>query len=699
MFGLQKIFICLFFVCFWAESFAQESPIEAIEKLRKQIDSIQEPLPAPREEVVKDTVKNSNKDTIGKKKKVFLGRKIQQKKQKAQDTDYKIIFHNNDTTFIDTTLTIQKEYKMNIFRKDLFGLLPFHNDGQPMNPLTYGFDSTQIIPGMGLTAKHVGYKPIEAIRYYNVPIPSTEVLYKNGLEQGDMVDGFFTTNFSRYLNMSIAYTGLRSLGSYRGALSSFNNFRFTTSYNTKDKRYYLRLHFASQEILNQQSGGLTEKSVENFITNHEDFKDDRGKMDIVLPKDTRDTLQGKRYYIDQRFKLFSTKKRRKNNITLGHTFVYEKKRFNFVAAKHENYGKYFKQETHDKLTYTKTDNTLYGTFKSPYVLGNLTLQLRYVHLYQGYKNIIFKSNTIIPNRKIRNIYQVGASWRTRLGKFNFNTAAKTNVAGAKGYLLSANTSFDMAKNWRFLGGASLHSRAPDFTYGFLQSNYLDYNWNDALKNINTQNLKIALDSKWFKISADFHQIQNYTYFLKQLKPFKKEENTQGNTPQNRAIENTVFLENKQHKGSIRYLRVHFQNEFKVWKFALDNRFLYQRTYNNPNILNVPKYVARSSFYFSETLFKKKSLFLQTGFTLYYFSKYYANDYNPVVGDFVVQNSKMIGNHPVVDFFANGLIRQTRLFGKISNVFGLWSEKRYFSAPRYPARDFTITFGLVWNFKR
>ena len=42
---------------------------------------------------------------------------------------YKVITIDNDTTYIDTSLTIQKEYSHNYLRKDIFGLLPFANDG------------------------------------------------------------------------------------------------------------------------------------------------------------------------------------------------------------------------------------------------------------------------------------------------------------------------------------------------------------------------------------------------------------------------------------------------------------------------------------------------------------------------------------------------------------------------------------------
>ena len=56
-------------------------------------------------------------------------------------TDYKVISFKKDTTYIDTTLTILKEYNYNFLRKDNFELLAFHNQGQTFNQLGYQFNS------------------------------------------------------------------------------------------------------------------------------------------------------------------------------------------------------------------------------------------------------------------------------------------------------------------------------------------------------------------------------------------------------------------------------------------------------------------------------------------------------------------------------------------------------------------------------
>ena len=72
---------------------------------------------------------------------------------KTKYTDYKVISFRKDTTYIDTTLTIQKHYRSNFLRKDNFGLLAFHNIGQQFNHLSYRFDNLNTVPDIGFRAK------------------------------------------------------------------------------------------------------------------------------------------------------------------------------------------------------------------------------------------------------------------------------------------------------------------------------------------------------------------------------------------------------------------------------------------------------------------------------------------------------------------------------------------------------------------
>ena len=164
-------------------------------------------------------------------------------------SDYKIISISNDTTFIDTTLTIKKHYKFNYLRKDYLELLPFSNTGQVFNSLGYDFtEGNNTFSQFGARAKHVDYAEVEDIKYYEVATPFTELFFKTTMEQGQLADGFFTVNTTPRFNVAVGYKGLRSIGKYRNIKTNGGKLRTSVNYRTKNDRYFVRAHFAAQTI-------------------------------------------------------------------------------------------------------------------------------------------------------------------------------------------------------------------------------------------------------------------------------------------------------------------------------------------------------------------------------------------------------------------------------------------------------------------
>ena len=91
------------------------------------------------------------------------------------------------------------------------------------------------------------------------------------------------------------------------------------------------------------------------------------------------------------------------------------------------------------------------------------------------------------------------------------------------------------------------------------------------------------------------------------------------------------------------------------------------------------------------------MLLQTGVVFNYFTEYTANDYNPLLGEFYIQNETKIGGFPLLDFFVNAKVKQARLFVKAEHFNSAMTDYNFYSAPNYPYRDFIVRFGIVWNF--
>ena len=113
-------------------------------------------------------------------------------------------------------------------------------------------------------------------------------------------------------------------------------------------------------------------------------------------------------------------------------------------------------------------------------------------------------------------------------------------------------------------------------------------------------------------------------------------------------------------------------------------------------LNVPEWISRNTIMYSSKLFNR-SLDIQTGVTFNYFTKFWANIYNPLISEFVVQNYIEVGEFPRFDLFFNAKIQQTRVFIKVEHLNSSFSGYDYYSDPFTPYRDLSVRFGLVWNF--
>ncbi|MCB4809664.1 putative porin [Tamlana sp. 62-3] len=600
------------------------------------------------------------------------------KELKANIKDYLIISQNRDTTYVDTSLTIQKEYKFNYLRKDNFGLLRFSNLGQTYNSLTYNFSNTSLMPGFGARAKHFNYTEIGDVNYYRVPTPLTELFFKTAFEQGQLADSFFTINTSPQLNFSVEYKGLRSLGKYQNILASTGNFTFTTNYQTKNKKYNLRGHITMQDFLNQENGGIIDDNIDEFENADPEFLD-RSIFEVNF-ENAESFLKGKRFHLEHDYKLIhKADSLSQNKLSFAHIMSFEDKFYQFdqTSADTDYFGESFVSTVQERATLENFYNQLQLNYSNN-LLGDVQFNVSHNNYNYGYNKLIVLNGTTIINRLKGNIYAAGAKYNKQYKGFNLNGEAGVNFAGDfEGNFIKAQASFKIKNDISASASLNHSSQVPNYNTLLHQSDYINYNWQNNFSNIQTQQLSFnAKYKKLANLTVDYSTITDYVYF-------KEDETSQQVNP-------------FQNSSTITYLRAKFENEITVGKFALNNTIMYQNVQDPNNSLNVPELNTRNTLYFSSHLFKK-ALYLQTGLTVNYFTKYYLNAYNPLLAEFYVQNETQYGNFPLVDFFLNAKIRQARIFFKTEHFNSSFTGYNYYSAPNYPYRDFIIRFGVVWNF--
>lgn len=608
--------------------------------------------------------------------------------EKFPITDYKIISYARDTTFVDTTLSIYKQYKYNYLRKDDFELLPFNNVGQTYNRLGASTKVQGRYPRLGAEGKHFNYMEVEDIDYYRVPTPTTELMYKTVMEQGHILDAMITANISPQLNLSIAYKGMRSLGKYQHILSSTGNFRFTTSYHTKDRKYLMRLHYAGQDILNQENGGIL--VPEQFSTGDEEFID-RSRMDVKF-EDAENFLLGKRYFLDHEYFIFKEQDSLKNyGLSVGHELTYETKSYEYRQdAVNPYFGQaYQTADLHDKSK-LKTFNNLLSLNYQNKIIGKAGFVANFYKYNYFFNSIVVGPEGTITNQLKDNEISLGGRWEKKIGGFSLKGSIMQNIVGEMGGTqLDAEMGYQLTDAIKVDAAIHASTRMPNFNYLLYQSDYKAYNWQ------NTDNFeKQKLSTISGKLTHQKLGNLEVSYTLRDGHAYFKENATYDSTS---GVDTQQLVTAEQFQGSISSIKVKFQNDIHfLRRLGLANTIMYQNVSQSEHILNVPQFTTRNSLYYANHLFKK-ALFLQTGIGVKYFTKYYMNSYSPVLGETLIQDREEIGGYPLLDFFINAKVQRTRIYLKAEHFNSLFGEKNYYSAPFNPYRDFIIRFGVVWNF--
>ena len=639
-------------------------------------------------------------------------------------SDYKIMSLDGTEKSVDTTLSIENEYSFNFLRKDYFEYLPLPNMGEGFNKMGYNFHDEPLTPQMGARVKHFGYFEKEDVFYYEVPSPYSELFFKSTFQQGQNLDATLAVNTSPKFNVAVSFKGFRSLGDYNSSLSRSRQFRMSSQYQTYNQRYRLRLHQTTQSLENEVNGGLINDAV-YFFENAPNYVkadqsgipilDDNGEeqfdfYDGFLKRSllsthirARNDLSGKRYFMDHRYQMFPiAKDTTAYKMEVGYQLSYETKKYSYLDNRPSPYfyETYDTPSVQDSTNYSTLENKVYTRYKDR-LLGLLQLDLFHYNWNYALGENDYQKDSILPTKIEASQLAAQVKWTKTL----FGTALK-----AKGYQslketyattdLSLDVNRLLLKDISASASFQYRSQPLNFNYHLFQSDFREYNWsNTNLVNQNTSTKSIGVSHpKWGNVSAAWSTISNYGFFINR-------------TPLsflNKKFKVEVLQLDKQ----IDYFKARFNQRLDFGKLSWINNVQYQKVnqeqdlnqiLGDPLTLNVPEWLIRSTLMLTSSIFNK-ALSFQSGATFVFFTDYYADQYNPILSEFVTQNNTKIGEYPRVDFFFNAKIKSSRIFIKLENVsatiehlINIDTPYDYYAAPFTPYRDFSIRFGLIWNF--
>jgi len=592
-------------------------------------------------------------------------------------TDYLIISQNRDTTYVDTTLTLEKLFKFNVRRKDDFEHLPLANSGQVVNRLSLKSVPLGALPEPGFLAKKDQYFQPQDLSYYHVPTPLTEMFYKTTFNQGQSTDVLITANLSPRLNYAIGYRGHRSLGHYQHSLSGMSQLRITARYENPNGRYRMRLQVANQKIEQQENGGLTATSVDDFLNEVSEFED-RARLSVKF-EDAINQFTGKRYLLENDYALLQSQDSiPKPLLRLGYRVQTDSQTHTFDQDTQNDFFGDLHQSTSgisDNIHYATQRHDLYTVFEQSKwgQIEAYASSLRYEYQTQHIADDISLSGSgFALGGKLRFVSKK-IETRAQLEQ-TFDSSQLANKA-------FIDVVFPDFKGLRVSGGLRWHQYHPGLNYAYYHSAYQDYTWETAFQRSTQTMLYGALKhSKYGTLQAQMIRLDNYAFFEK-------------------SLDSDFFrVLPQQWNSSINLLKLRWDARQEVGKFSLQTEMLYQQTTQDNVPLHLPDFVGRATLSYADHWFAKAS-FVHLGLSAKYFSEYYGDAYNPVLSEFVVQKQRKIGGTPIVEAFFNMKIKQTRLYVRAEHLSALWDGNTKFSSPDYPYRDFILRFGLVWNFFR
>ena len=580
----------------------------------------------------------------------------------------------------------------------------------------------------------------ETLPNYNTKTPYTELaywgtLFANQEKEEANVKVLTTQNITPELNLTLQYTTFSGRGMLRREDISYRT--FVTALNYTGKNYLMHAGYIYNRINKSENGGVTD------LTMIRDTTVDAREIDVYL-KEAESKMKTNTVYLDQSYRIpfnfiesLKGRKERKleqarrdsilasgdslaiaalkakeeaelaeaaqqkdstinKDITsafIGHSSEFAVFRRSYVdkIAASDKYGRDFYDNcfylnptmSHDSMRVMRVDNKVFvrlQPWKSDGIVSKLDVGIgdKVLNFYS------FRPSDYLtgPTNVIQNSLYAYAGANGQYKKyFKWDATGKYNFLGHEinDFEINANIALNIYPFRR-------HRNSPltirgHFETSLTEPNYYDQHlytnhfvWNNNFGKISTTKVEGNIAIPRWKMDASFG------YAL---------------------LSGNIYYDGKgivrQNTSPMSIISANLHKDFKIWKFHLDHRLLFQYS-SNPDVVTLPMLAVNLRYYLQFDVVKNV-MKMQIGANGLYTTSWYAPAYNPAVGVFHNQHERRYGNCPYIDAFVNVQWKRVSLFIKVVNVNMGWPNKKkdYFSADGYINSQRAFKFGISWPF--
>lgn len=274
----------------------------------------------------------------------------------------------------------------------------------------------------------------------------------------------------------------------------------------------------------------------------------------------------------------------------------------------------------------------------------------------------------------------GAQLSKKQGKtFHYDAIAETWLTGEDAGQLKIDGSADL--NFKLFGdtltltaNGFFYRLNPTFYYRHYHSRHAWWDNTNMSKILHSRIQGILNYQKTrttLRVAVD--EIKNYTYFA-----------SSHTITSGKRVNHAITV--NQNSGAIHLLTASLSQDFTFGPLNWESVITYQNS-SNKTVLPVPTLNLYSNVYLRFKI--AHVLRCDFGADVRYFTKYYAPDYVPSLGQYAVQTNTNttgsdsrveIGNYPVVNVYANFHLKHTRFFIMMSHLNAGTGKKNYFYTP-------------------
>ena len=526
--------------------------------------------------------------------------------------------------------------------------------------------------------------PASELPYYRLEKAFTNASYQQGAEQNDaMLSAQFSRNFANGLNYSLDYKRIAQKGSlnqYPRQQNQHTSIATGMWIHSKNGRYDGFLALAANTIEHQDNGGIAVEAEQ------EGFAGTPSSADVFL--ETAETRHQHREYAYTHYYRFGGQidtltNERKRAFTLSHTASYERNKYKFFdnnpAADSSYYGSF--QVDNRGIRHFLSHNKLQNDFRLS------TFKLR--------------RDSTTRQRQQRDLLELGLSYSihrldqeqgdtvlTNLfasGKFSFNPNDRLRIEAyghlglwdnAGDFRASGSFFFDFKK----LGNLKLEAVNQLYNPTFTQDRFVVSQrniWDNDFKKTLETNITgtYSLPSAKFSITGGIHLLNNAIYYDTLARPVQT------------GVPVSIF-------------QLIVKKNFEVGNFHLDNIVALQES--TEDIIRLPGVYGKHSLYYQGKWFGV--LNVKLGADLRFNNTYKGYYYNPLVGQFRLEDQEEIELLPATDLFFAMRVTRFRAYIKYENISGLfWKteeddpRKLYYQVATYAQPLGALRFGIKWRF--